>query len=90
MKTITEMLKIMSAEEVIAEKPVLSVNELAADLKFHGVRTSPSKVRAMIRNGQYFSFARGYEEKTTQCEIYTKAYIKYIDEMFGLPQRETA
>jgi hypothetical protein len=47
------------------------------------------KIRAMIRHGQY-PFAVGYQEKTTQCEIYTKPYIKFIDEMFGLPQRETA
>ena len=89
MKTITEMLRTMTVEEVIAAKPVLSVSELEADLKSHGVRTSPMKIRAMIRHGQY-PFAVGYQEKTTQCEIYTKPYIKFIDEMFGLPQRETA
>jgi hypothetical protein len=89
MKTITEMLKTMSTEEVIAQKPVLTVAELEADLKYHGVRTSPMKIRAMIRHGQY-PFAVGYQEKTTQCEIYTKPYIEFLDKMFGLPQRETA
>ena len=89
MKTITEMLKTMTPEEVIAEKPVLSVEELYDDLRSHGVRTSPMKIRAMIRHGQY-PFAVGYQEKTTQCEIYTKPYIEFLDKMFGLPQRETA
>ena len=83
MKTITEMLKTMTAEEVIAAKPVLSVSELEADLKSHGVRTSPMKIRAMIRHGQY-PFAVGFKEKTTQCEIFTKPYIKWLDEMFVL------
>ena len=87
--TITEMLKNKTAEEVIKEKPVLTVAELCADLRCHGVRTSEMKVRAMIRHGQY-PFAKGYKEKTTQCEIYTKPYIEYLDKMFGLPQRETA
>lgn len=81
--TITEMLKTMTADEVAAAKPTLSVLELEADLKSHGVRTSPMKIRAMIRHGQY-PFAVGYKEKTTQCEIYTKPYIEYLDKMFVL------
>ena len=81
--TITEMLKTMTAEEVIKEKPVLTVAELCADLRCHGVRTSEMKVRAMIRHGRY-PFAVGFKEKTTQCEIFTKPYIKWLDEMFVL------
>lgn len=89
MKTVTEMLRTMTAEEVIAEKPMMSIPDLVGDLRSHGVKTNPSRARAMIQNGQY-PFAKWYKEKTMQTEIYTKPYIKYIDEMFGLPQRETA
>lgn len=87
MKTITEMLKTMTPEEVVAKKPVLSVLDVEADMKYHGVKTSPSRVRAMIKNGQY-PFAIWYMNKTFQCDIFTKPYIEYIDKMFGLPQKE--
>jgi len=81
--TVTEMLKTMTADEVAAAKPTLSVKELYEDLRTHVERTSEVKIRKNILHGNY-PFAVGYQEKTTQCEIYTKPYIKWLDEMFVL------
>ena len=87
MKTVTEMLKTMTAEEVIAAKPILSVAELTADLKYHGMKTCEMTERSFILADKY-PFASGVDTGRSRiCKIYTKPYIAWLDKMFGVSQR---
>ena len=38
-------------------RPTMTLNELTCDLRKCGVKTSPTKVKAMIQQGKYSEFA---------------------------------
>jgi len=58
-------------------KPTLTLSELTADLRNCGVKTSNTKVKAMIQQEKYSEFANSCEMLHTEFEIYRKPYEEW-------------
>lgn len=58
-------------------KPTMTLTELTNDLRACGVKTSPTKVKAMIQQGKYAYFAVSCEMTYTAFEIYRKRYEEW-------------
>lgn len=67
-------------------KPTMTKQELYEDLRACGVKTSPTKIKAMIQQGKY-PFAVSCEMADTEFEIYRYPYeewkkthgLKYVE-----------
>jgi hypothetical protein len=53
-------------------RPTMTLNELTCDLRKCGVKTSPTKVKAMIQQGKY---------SDTEFEIYRKPFEEWKKRM---------
>ena len=58
-------------------KPTLTLKELTEDLRACGVKTSTTKVKALIQQGKYADFAVSCEMCDTEFEIYRKPYEEW-------------
>ena len=62
-------------------RPTMTLNELICDLRKCGVKTSPTKVKAMIQQGKYSEFANSCEMANTEFEIYRKPFEEWKKRM---------
>jgi hypothetical protein len=58
-------------------KPTLTLTELYQDLRRCGIKTSTTKIKALIQQGKYSDFAVSCELSNTAFEIYRKPYEEW-------------
>lgn len=66
--------------ETVEYKPTLTALELYKDLRRCGVKTSPTKIKALIQQGKY-PFAVSCEMSHTEFEIYRKPYEEWKEKV---------
>ena len=66
--------------ETTEYKPTFTALELYEDLRRCGVKTSPTKIKALIQQGKY-PFAVSCEMSHTEFEIYRKPYEEWKEKV---------
>ena len=66
--------------ETVEYKPTLTALELYEGLRRCGVKTSPTKIKALIQQGKY-PFAVSCEMSHTEFEIYRKPYEEWKEKV---------